>query len=120
MERFDTVWHDARLATFAGHGPGIVEDGVVAAREGLIVFAGPRADLPVGWDARERIGCDGRWRNWAPAASATAWVPSVLSESKTSRWGAQRSEARQSGRWRSSLCVRTMADSDTPAAGAVT
>lgn len=59
MERFDTVWHDARLATFAG--PGIVEDGVVAARDGLIVFAGPRADLPNGWDARERIGCDGRW-----------------------------------------------------------
>ncbi|MGL4444906.1 MAG: imidazolonepropionase [Alsobacter sp.] len=61
MERFDTVWHDARLVTFAGHGSGIVEDGVVASRDGLIVFAGPRADLPVGWDARERIGCDGRW-----------------------------------------------------------
>jgi imidazolonepropionase len=61
VERFDTVWHDARLATFAGDGPGIVEDGVVAARDGLIVFAGPRADLPAGWDARERIRCDGRW-----------------------------------------------------------
>ncbi len=61
MERFDTVWHDARLATFAGPGLGIVEDGAVAVRAGRIVHAGPRADLPSGWDARERVGCDGRW-----------------------------------------------------------
>jgi imidazolonepropionase len=61
VERFDTVWHDARLATFAGSGLGVVEDGVVAARDGRIAYAGPRAGLPTAWDARERIGCDGRW-----------------------------------------------------------
>ena len=30
-------------------------------RSGRIAFAGPKADLPTGWDALERIACDGRW-----------------------------------------------------------
>src|SRR3954447_22754554 len=59
--RFDRVWFNARLATLAGDGLGIVESGAVAAKDGRIAFAGPAKDLPTGWDAAERIDCDGRW-----------------------------------------------------------
>lgn len=57
----DRIWHDARLATFAeGPGIGMVIDGIVAAREGRIVYAGPRTLAPP-LDAKERIPLDGRW-----------------------------------------------------------
>ena len=59
--RFDRVWFNARLAPLAGDGLGIIEDGAVAARDGRIAFAGRVADLPSGWDAAERIDCEGRW-----------------------------------------------------------
>jgi imidazolonepropionase len=60
--RFDRVWLNARLATFAGDaGLGIFERGAVAATDGRIVFAGPASDLPSGFDAKERIDCAGRW-----------------------------------------------------------
>lgn len=61
--RFDRVWFNARLATLAhdGDGLGIVENGAIAAKEGRIAFAGPAGDLPAGWDARERMNCEGRW-----------------------------------------------------------
>jgi len=61
--RFDTVWLNARLATLApaGAGLGVVERGAVAAAEGRIVFAGPMAELPTGWDATHRVPLDGRW-----------------------------------------------------------
>jgi imidazolonepropionase len=59
---FDKVWLDARLATLRDDLPGlgVIDGGAVAARGGRIVFAGPRVDLPTGWDARERITLDGR------------------------------------------------------------
>jgi len=59
---FDTVWLDARLATLRDDLPGlgIVDGGAIAARDGRIVFAGREADLPSGWDARERVRLDGR------------------------------------------------------------
>lgn len=59
--RFDRIWFNARLATLAGDGLGIVEDGAVAAKGDRIVFAGPAAKLPLGWDAAERIDCKQRW-----------------------------------------------------------
>ena len=59
--RFDRVWFNARLATLEGDGLGIVERGAVAAKDGRIAFVGPEADLPNGWDAAERIDCQGRW-----------------------------------------------------------
>jgi imidazolonepropionase len=61
--RFDTIWHDAQLATLAPDRPGlgVVERGAIAALDGRIAFAGAEADLPTGWDARERIAIDGRW-----------------------------------------------------------
>jgi imidazolonepropionase len=58
--RCDRLWKDARLATLAGHDLGIVDDGIVAAKDGDIVYAGPAADAPA-LDAEETIGCDGRW-----------------------------------------------------------
>lgn len=61
-ERFDTIWRDARLATMAGHaGLGVVENGVIAARDGRIAYAGPASDFPASADAVQRIDCDGRW-----------------------------------------------------------
>ena len=61
--RFDTIWLDARLATLAPERPGlgIVERGAVAALDGRIAFAGPMAELPSGWDAKQRVALDGMW-----------------------------------------------------------
>ncbi|WP_029913559.1 imidazolonepropionase [Caulobacter sp. UNC358MFTsu5.1] len=60
--RCDRVWSKARLATFAvdRSGIGAIEDGVVAARGGRIVYAGPAADAPT-FEARETIDCASRW-----------------------------------------------------------
>jgi imidazolonepropionase len=60
---FDTIWHDVHLATLSPDHPGlgVIERGAVAAGDGRIAFAGAMADLPTGWDARERIALDGRW-----------------------------------------------------------
>jgi imidazolonepropionase len=61
--RFDRIWLDARLATLDAGMPalGTVERGAIAMRDGRIAFVGLQADLPTGWDAVERITCDGRW-----------------------------------------------------------
>jgi imidazolonepropionase len=63
MSVADRVWHRCRLATLAPQreGLGIVEDGLIAARDGIIVYAGPRADAPAGLDAPEQTDCAGRW-----------------------------------------------------------
>lgn len=50
---------NARLASMAGNGLGIVDDGVVVSREGLIVYAGPRADAPPA--TGDILDCGGRW-----------------------------------------------------------
>lgn len=55
----DRIWTNARLATLRGDGLGIVEDGMIAAKDGRIAFAGARADGPD--DAAEVIDCEGRW-----------------------------------------------------------
>ncbi len=62
-ERFDRIWLNARLATMRRDlpDPGIIEHGVIAARDGRIVFAGARSDFPPDADAAERIDCAGRW-----------------------------------------------------------
>jgi len=58
----DTVWHNAHLMTLddASGGLGIVRDGIVAAHEGRILYAGPAAGAPA-FDAALRIDCEGRW-----------------------------------------------------------
>ena len=62
-ERFDRIWHHARLVTMRQDMPdlGVVEDALVAVRDGRIAFAGARADFPSTADAAERIDCEGRW-----------------------------------------------------------
>src|ERR1700758_570242 len=59
----DRVWHRCRLATLSPRreGLGIVEDGMIAASDGIIVYAGPKADAPTGLDPAERTDCEGRW-----------------------------------------------------------
>jgi imidazolonepropionase len=57
--RVDAIWDNARLATLST-GMGLVEDGVVAAKAGRIVYAGSKREAPV-FDAARRVDCDGRW-----------------------------------------------------------
>src|SRR3977135_238656 len=61
--KLDTIWYDARLATFAPGRPGLAidEHGAIAAKDGWIAFVGPVAELPAGWDAPNRVALDGRW-----------------------------------------------------------
>jgi imidazolonepropionase len=56
VERY---WTNARLATLAGDGLGLIEDGVVACAAGRIVYAGPSADAPA--PTGEIVDCGGRW-----------------------------------------------------------
>ena len=56
----DRLWHQARLVTMTGSGLGLIEDGVVAARDGRILYAGPAKDAPA-FEAGERVACEGRW-----------------------------------------------------------
>lgn len=62
-ERFDRIWHNARLATMRADRPdlGEIEHGVIAIRGGHIVYAGDAADFPADADAIKRIDCEGRW-----------------------------------------------------------
>lgn len=58
----DHLWAHARLATMspAMPGLGLVEDGVVAARDGRILYAGPRSHMP-GIEADQVTDLAGRW-----------------------------------------------------------
>lgn len=58
------VWRNARLATMAEGvaGLGIIEKGAIAARDGLIVYAGAEADMPASaGQGAETVDCNGRW-----------------------------------------------------------
>ncbi len=54
----DRIWQGARLATMAA--AGVVDDGVIACRDGQIVYAGSRLDAPV-FKATVVVNCAGRW-----------------------------------------------------------
>ncbi|QIB35474.1 imidazolonepropionase [Ancylobacter pratisalsi] len=60
--RCDRVWRGATLATLdpARPGLGVVEDGLIAASDGRIAYAGPALDAPA-FEADEVIDCEGRW-----------------------------------------------------------
>ncbi|MEA1648514.1 imidazolonepropionase [Nitrospirillum sp. BR 11164] len=60
--RCDKLWTNAHLATLVGarSGLGIVRDGVVAMRDGLIAYAGAIGDAP-DFDADVVVDCAGRW-----------------------------------------------------------
>jgi imidazolonepropionase len=63
MTLVDRIWHRCRLATLSPsrQGLGLIDDGLIAASDGRIVYAGAAADAPSALDARERIDCAGRW-----------------------------------------------------------
>lgn len=58
----DRVWRGARLATMAAGQPGlgIVENGLIASKDGRIVYAGAASDAPL-FETPETIDCAGRW-----------------------------------------------------------
>jgi imidazolonepropionase len=58
------VWRNARLVTLAAgtSGLGVVEHGLIASQDGLILYAGPERDAPsVIAGAEETHNCEGRW-----------------------------------------------------------
>jgi imidazolonepropionase len=60
--RIDALWVNNHLATLADpEGYGIIEDGVIAARNGRIVWLGPRTELPSALVAERTHDGDGRW-----------------------------------------------------------
>jgi imidazolonepropionase len=60
-EQVDRVWRNAKLCTLAAVRPGLglVEKGVVIARAGRILFAGPSSEAPA-VDAAATVDCEGR------------------------------------------------------------
>jgi imidazolonepropionase len=64
--RCDRLWRNARLATLAPsrEGLGVIDQGLVAAEDGIIVFAGPESEAPSDFlracDADNVIDCGGR------------------------------------------------------------
>ena len=63
--RYETLWYNARIATMArGDSPyGVIQDGAIASRDGLIAWIGTRGELE---DAPERLAAaavdvGGRW-----------------------------------------------------------
>ena len=60
MINCDRIWRNARLATMTGEDLGLVDDGLIAAKDGLILYAGP-AEHARDILADETIDCAGRW-----------------------------------------------------------
>ena len=60
--RCDRLWRNARLMTLSnGRGPlGEIDDGVIAAKGGAILYAGASAGSPA-FDPEDAIDCQGRW-----------------------------------------------------------
>jgi imidazolonepropionase len=58
----DRIWRNARLATLSPDRPGlgVVEDGLIACRDGMIVYAGTSAEAPE-MDASQATDIGGRW-----------------------------------------------------------
>ncbi|MET0374591.1 MAG: imidazolonepropionase [Rhizorhabdus sp.] len=57
--RCDTLWKNARLATMA-EGTDAIDHGLIAARNGVILHAGPEDAAPM-FHAAEVVDCEGRW-----------------------------------------------------------
>lgn len=58
----DRIWRNAHLATLAPdrEGLGLIERGLIASRDGLIIYAGPEAEAPSGLSAGQDTDCEGR------------------------------------------------------------
>lgn len=53
----DQLWHGARLATMIS--ADVIVDGVIACKDGLIIYAGPKVDAPR-FEASDEVNCEGR------------------------------------------------------------
>ena len=60
--RCDRVWFNAKLVTLASGraGLGVIENGMIACREGMIVFAGAKNRAPRDMRAADATDCEGR------------------------------------------------------------
>jgi len=60
--RCDRLWFNAKLVTLAPSraGLGIVEDGMIACRQGMIIFAGAKRRAPRDLSAADATDCEGR------------------------------------------------------------
>lgn len=58
--RCDIVWRNARLATMAGPGMGLIENAIVASSGSEILYAGTAEDAP-SFLPCQTIDCEGRW-----------------------------------------------------------
>jgi imidazolonepropionase len=56
----DRVWRRARIATLSGPQLGVVENGVIACKDGRIAYVGA-VDTAPSIEAADVIDCDGRW-----------------------------------------------------------
>ncbi|KGB53132.1 Imidazolonepropionase [Sphingopyxis sp. LC81] len=56
--QMEQLWTNARLATMADDALGLIDDGVVAAKDGRIVYAGPAKGAPA--TAQKVVDCEGR------------------------------------------------------------
>ncbi len=54
----DRIWNHARLLTMIN--PSSVENGLIACRDGRIIYAGSASEAPA-FDAPDIINCEGRW-----------------------------------------------------------
>lgn len=54
----DRLWQNARLAMMTG--ADVVEDGIIASKDGQILYVGSKVDAPE-FRALETVDCDGRW-----------------------------------------------------------
>lgn len=59
----DRIWRNARLATLSPRLPGlgIIDNGLIAAKAGKIVFAGRAAEAPSALSGPDTLDCEGRW-----------------------------------------------------------
>ncbi len=60
-ERWDLLIRQARLATMAGDGYGVLDDAALAVRDGRVAWLGPDRELPALATADEEFAADGRW-----------------------------------------------------------
>ena len=111
----DRLWRNARLATLAGEGLGVVENGAVAARGGRIAFAGPEAELPATLRAAETVDCGGRWitPGLVDCHTHLVWAGDRAAEFELRLQGASYAEiARAGGGIVSSVAALRAADED--------
>lgn len=61
--RCDRVWFNARVATLAPNRPGLgeIENGLIASRDGTIIFAGSKGHAPRDLRAADAVDCEGRY-----------------------------------------------------------